>query len=72
MVLCPVSSDLRTAAFRVTVEPSPGNGLRASSQVMVDQLSTLARAKLSAPFGRLEDEQMKAVDKALLLVVGLI
>jgi mRNA interferase MazF len=72
VVLCPVSSDLRTAAFRVTVEPSPGNGLRASSQGMVDQLSTLARAKLSAPFGRLEDEQMKAVDKALLLVVGLI
>jgi mRNA interferase MazF len=72
VVLCPVSSDLRTAAFRVTVEPSPGNGLRASSQVMVDKLSTLARAKLSAPFGRLEDEQMKAVDKALLLVVGLI
>ena len=56
----------------MTVEPSPGNGLRASSQVMVDKLSTLPCTKLSAPFGRLEDEQMKAVDKALLLVVGLI
>jgi mRNA interferase MazF len=72
VVLCPVTSDLRTAAFRVTVEPSPGNGLRALSQVMVDKLSTLPRTKLSAPFGRLEDERMKAVDRALLLVIGLI
>jgi mRNA interferase MazF len=56
----------------VTVEPSPGNGLRALSQVMVDKLSTLPRTKLSAPFGRLEDERRKAVDRALLLVIGLI
>lgn len=29
VVLCPVTSDLRNAAFRVTVEPNPANGLRA-------------------------------------------
>ena len=72
VVLCPVTSDLRTAAFRVTIEPTPANGLRALSQVMVDKLSTLPRAKLSEPFGRLEDERMRAVDRALLLVVGII
>jgi mRNA interferase MazF len=42
------------------------------SQVMVDKLSTLPRSKISKPFGRLDDERMKAVDRALLLVVGLI
>jgi len=42
------------------------------SQVMVDKLSTLPRSKISEPFGRLDDERMKAVDRALLLVVGLI
>lgn len=72
VVLCPVTSDLRNAAFRVTVEPNRVNGLRAISQVMVDKLSTLARAKISEPFGRLSDERMKAIDRALLLVVGLI
>ncbi|EKZ6383129.1 type II toxin-antitoxin system PemK/MazF family toxin [Klebsiella pneumoniae] len=45
VVLCPVTSDLRNAAFRVTVEPNPANGLRALSQVMVDKLSTLPRTK---------------------------
>ncbi len=72
VVLCPVTSDLRNAAFRVTVEPSPANGLRTLSQVMVDKLSTLPRTKISEPFGRLDDERMKAVDRALLLVVGVI
>ena len=72
LVLCPVTSDLHTAAFRVTVEPTTANGLRALSQVMADKLSTVPRIKVSEPFGRLEDDRMRAVDKALLLVVGLI
>lgn len=72
VVLCPISSDLRNAAFRVTVESNPANGLRALSQVMVDKLATLPRNKVSEPFGRLDVERMKAVDRALLLVVGVI
>ena len=72
VVFCPVTSELRTAAFRVTVEPTAHNGLRALSQVMVDKLSALPRAKISVPFGRLEEERMRAVDRALLLVVGVI
>lgn len=72
VVICPVTSDLRTALFRVTLEPSSQNGLRALSQVMVDKPSTLPRIKMSPPFGRLEDERMRAVDRALLLVLGLI
>lgn len=72
VVLCPVTSELRTALFRVTVEPSAVNGLKALSQVMVDKLMTLPRSKVSAAFGHLEDERMRAVDKALLLVIGVI
>ena len=72
VVLCPVTSDLRTAAFRVTVEPASSNGLRELSQVMVDKLSTVPRAKVSAAFGSLTTDKMRAVDRALLLVVGVI
>lgn len=71
-IVCPITSALRDAAFRITVEPDRANGLHALSQVMVDKLATLPRAKISDPFGRLDDERMKAVDRALLLVVGLI
>lgn len=72
VVLCPVTTSLRNAAFRVTIEPNPANGLRALSQVMVDKLSTLPRSKISEPCGRIDDERMKAVDRALLLVIGVI
>ncbi|MCB1965413.1 MAG: type II toxin-antitoxin system PemK/MazF family toxin [Candidatus Accumulibacter sp.] len=72
VVLCPVTSDLRNAAFRVTVEPNPANGLRTLSQVMVDKLATLPRTKISEPIGRLDEARMKTVDRALLLVVGVI
>ena len=72
VVVCPVTSELRTAAFRVTVEPTSANGLQLLSQVMVDKLSTLTRSKVSEPFGRLDEDLMRAVDRALLLVVGLI
>lgn len=71
-MLCPVTSDLRNAAFRVTVEPNPANGLRTLLQVMVNKLSTLPRTKISEPFGRLDEEKLKMVDRALLLVVGVI
>lgn len=72
VILCPITSELRNAAFRVTLEPNPANGLRTLSQVMTDKISTLPRTKVSTTFGHLDDERMKAVDRALLLVVGVI
>ena len=72
VVVCPVTSELRDAAFRITIEPSPANGLQKLSQVMVDKISTLPRARISEPFGRLDDERMRAISRALLLVVGAI
>lgn len=71
VVLCPVTSDVKNLMFRVAIEPNPSNGLRALSQVMVDKLATLPRAKLGDVFGRLDDERMRAVDRALLVVIGL-
>jgi mRNA interferase MazF len=43
VIVCPVSSELRTAAFRVTLEPTPANGLKVVSQAMVDKITTLPR-----------------------------
>src|SRR3546814_15937013 len=35
LVICPITSAVRDAAFRITVEPEKGNGLRVLWQVMV-------------------------------------
>jgi mRNA interferase MazF len=56
---------------RIHVLPSTGNGLRKPSQVMIDRSMTVPRAKIGAPFGRLDDESMLAVNRALSSFLGL-
>lgn len=57
--------------LRITVEPSPANGLRKTSQVMVDKVMTLPRDKLGPPFGRLEADTMLQVERCLALFLGI-
>lgn len=56
--------------LRLVVEPSPENGLRKRSQVMVDKAMTVKRGKLGEPSGRLDDGAMVAVNRALALFLG--
>ena len=58
-------------AFRVTVHPSDGNGLRKSSQVMIDRVIALPVERVGAVFGRLDDAVMLAVSRALAKFLGL-
>nr|WP_242410742.1 type II toxin-antitoxin system PemK/MazF family toxin [Magnetospirillum gryphiswaldense] len=52
------------------VEPSPENGLRKRSQVMVDKAMTVKRDKLGEPFGHLDEAAMIAVNRSLALFLG--
>lgn len=67
-----VSSTLAdTPLFRLTVDPTAENGLRARSQVLVDKAMTVKRDKIGRVIGRLDDDTMTAVNRSLLLWVGL-
>ena len=57
--------------LRITVRPSAANGLRAESQVMVDKPSSILRERLGPVFGRVDDETMLAVNRALAVFIGL-
>ena len=57
--------------IRLTVHPTPGNGLRKPSQIMVDKAMTVKRDRLGEPFGRLDDETMISVNRSLALFFGL-
>lgn len=71
ITVLPITSELReTPIFRVTVEPSAENGLREKSQIMVDKAHTIAKEKLGEPFGRLSDELMLAINRALAVFLG--
>ena len=72
VVICQMTSELvDAAAFRVTVEPSPENGLRARSQVMADKPVTIRRERIGRLVGRLGADEMNRLNTALAFVMGL-
>ena len=72
VTLCLVTSDLRDAPiFRITVDPSPDNGLRRVSQVQVDKVLTVARERVGGTIGRLDDATMLKVNRSLAVFVGI-
>lgn len=67
-----VSSTLVDAPLlRPTLRPTPENGLRKPSQVMIDKTMTVRRDKLGPPFGRLDDKTMLSVTRLLAVFLGL-
>jgi len=72
VVMCPLTTfRVEAPLFRITVEPTQGNGLRRPSQVMVDKITTLRRDRLRSTIGRLDQETMRRVDRALAVFLGL-
>ncbi|NDD45470.1 MAG: type II toxin-antitoxin system PemK/MazF family toxin [Synechococcaceae bacterium WB9_4xB_025] len=66
VTLCPITSTLVQAPLiRVPVEPSRGNGLRKSSQLMADKLFSVPAAAIVSMVGRLEASAMAELDLAL-------
>ncbi len=70
-VLLVTSQLVEAPLIRLTLAPSPTNGLRASSQVMVDKAMTVRADKLGPVFGRLEDVELVGVTRALALFLGI-
>jgi len=72
VTILPVTTELRPIEiFRIAVDPSARNGLRAPSQIMVDKAHTIPRDKAGVPFGELELRTLKAVDRSLAVFLGL-
>jgi mRNA interferase MazF len=66
-----ISGTLQNAPLlRLTVEPDDENGLRKSSQIMVDKVMTMRRDKVGAPFGKLNADTMLSVNRLLAVFLG--
>jgi mRNA interferase MazF len=64
--LLPLTSTIVDAPLiRLTIDPGRENGLSRVSQVMVDKVLTLPREKIGATIGRLDDDVMIRVTRAL-------
>ena len=54
------------------MQPSETTGLTWSSQLMVDKVTTVPRASLTHRVGRLSDSDVLALDRALVVFLGLV
>jgi len=72
ITVCAFTTDPTEAPlFRLRIEPDEINGLRETCSLMVDKVTTVPRAKLGERTGRLSDEQMVALGRAILVFLGL-
>jgi mRNA interferase MazF len=72
VTICPFTTHaLDAPLLRLPIEPSTGNGLRATSQLMVDKITTVAKSKLQKRVGRLSDADIVRLNRAVLVFLGL-
>jgi len=57
--------------FRVDINPAPENGLRKPSQILLDKIMTVPRAKVGRVIGRVDSNTMVQVDRAIALFLGI-
>ncbi len=57
--------------IRLRVEPSEVNGLGEPSSLMVDKITTVPRSKLGERVGRLAEEDLVRLDRAIVVFLGL-
>jgi mRNA interferase MazF len=72
VTVCAFTGDPTDAPlFRLPVVPTPSNGLDAPSRLMVDKITTVPKGKLGRRLGRLDDEDLLRLDRAMFVFLGL-
>lgn len=72
VTICPFTTDPTAAPlFRLDITPSPANGLRETSRLMVDKLTTVRRSRLGDRLGALEDADVVRLNRAVVVFLGI-
>lgn len=72
ITICALTTlDIGAPLFRLAIEPSERNGLNALSHLMVDKITTVPKSKMGARVGRLADEDMVRLNRAIIVFLGL-
>lgn len=71
VTVCPFTTDPTEAPlFRVAIEADAINGLAERSSLMVDKITTVHRSKLGERIGRLGDDDIVRLGRAVLVFLG--
>jgi mRNA interferase MazF len=72
ITICAFTTDPTEAPlFRIPVAPNERNGLRAPCRLMVDKITTVPKSKIGAHIGRLDDEDVLRLNRAVVVFLGL-
>ncbi len=72
ITICAFTTDPTDAPlFRLPVEPNERNGLRAACRLMADKITTVPKARLGSRVGRLDDEDVVRLNRAIIVFLGL-
>ena len=72
ITVCAFTTDLTDAPLiRLPVSPAGPNGLRSASRVMVDKITTICKSQMGKQVGRLDQEDLARLDRAILVFLGL-
>ena len=72
ITVCAFTTDETEAPlFRLPITPEAGNGLRSPCRLMVDKLVTVPKSKLGQRIGKLDDEDMVRLNRAIAVFLGL-
>ena len=72
ITICAFTTDPTDAPLlRMLIEPNDGNGLTNASRLMIDKITTVPKARLGKRIGKLNDEDVVRLNRALTVFLGL-
>ncbi|MFD4265048.1 type II toxin-antitoxin system PemK/MazF family toxin [Rhodococcus sp. NPDC058481] len=72
VTICPMTTNpVDAPLIRIAVDPTPTTGIDLPSRIMVDKVSTVPRTSLGERLGRISDDDLVRLDRALIVFLGL-
>ena len=72
VTICAFTTDETEAPlFRILIEPNERNGLRAPCRLMVDKITTVPKSKIGSRIGRVDEEDILRLNRAMLVFLGM-
>ncbi|OYY93443.1 MAG: hypothetical protein B7Y41_11815 [Hydrogenophilales bacterium 28-61-23] len=57
--------------FRITVDPTSGNGLMKICQIQVDKIMTIRQERIGEVIGQLDEDALIGINRALAVWIGI-